>query len=146
MTETMKAQAIITASYILYLIDALLDKSQRTKLSTIRLKQALQKKTRDAQNKDYVKLSDKAWEMTIEQFKDRQPPIRIAIFDVVEMLTFEVEKPMVEMFGNHILELSSKFALKQTYDGVDKEILLESREVTKALIDNMRKVIYDNLG
>ena len=142
MTETSKAKAIIAGSYILYLIDFLLDKEGRNKGTTIRLKQALKKRTTDAANREYVDWSNEAWQMTIDQFKDKN--MRLAIFDAVEMIGFLEEEAMKDMFGNNILDLISRFSYKHTYSGVSKEVLAESREVTKALIDNMIKVIFDN--
>ena len=142
MTKTQEATAIITGSYILYLIDALLDKTERNNLTTIRLRQVLFAQTSKAQNKDYVIMSNLAWGEVVKKYADAN--MHIAIFDAVESLAFAQEKSMTEMFGVNFIPYSTAFAYKQTRDGVTKEILKESREVTEALKKAVQKVVFDN--
>lgn len=142
MTKTAEARAIITASYILYLIDGLLDKSEHNLLTTIRLKQLLRSKTSRAQNKYYIELSNIAWQRVVDTFKDKK--YSIAIFDAVESLAFNEEENMTAMFGTNFIPTACSFALKQTRDGVPKEVLLQSREVTDALKVSVGKVVFDN--
>jgi len=142
MTKTQEAKAIITASYILYMIDALLDPSEKVKGSTIALKQKLHSQTRKAQNFAYVEMSSTAWSSVVEQYKDKN--MRIAIFDAVETLAFAEEESLTLMFGPTLIEILCRFTLKQTYDGISKEILAESRIVSHALKDALRKVVFDN--
>ena len=142
MTKYQEAKAIIIGSFILYLIDYLLDKSQKSKATTIRLKQSIMKKTRAKGNKylPYVKMSDEAWKETVEHFKDKN--YRIAIFDAVEFLAFDNEEIMTKMYGDDFLRLVSAFSLKQTFDGIEPGVLKESREVTRMLKKNTEKVLY----
>jgi len=142
MTIAQEAKSIILGSYILYLIDSLLDKNERSNATTIRLKQLLFSKTHKAQNAKYVKLSNKAWSMVIEQFKDKH--MRLVIFDMVERLAFDNEKVMTDMFGVNLIPYVGQFSLKQTRDGVDNAILKESRIVSDALKKACEKVIFDN--
>ena len=142
MTKTEEAKAIITSSYILYLIDALLDNREKFKGSTIALKQKLLGKTKQAQFKPYVMMSNEAWQSVVNEFKDDN--MHIVIFDAVEFLAFNEEESMTKMFGNDIITIASRFALKQTMDGVEPSLLKESRIITKALTASLRKVIFNN--
>ncbi len=142
MTKQQEAQAIIYGSFILYAIDALLDKADRVKGTTIRLKQMIRAQTSKANNVEYVLMSNRAWANVVEDYSDKN--YRIAIFDFVESLGFGVENIMTEMFGSKFIEAVGNFALKMTKDGCSKEVLKESREVTKALINATRKVVFDS--
>lgn len=142
MTKSQEAIAIITGSYILYLINGLLDKSEQTHLTTIRLKQRLMAQTRKVKNRAYVEMSNVAWQSVIDKFKDRH--MRLAIFDAVESLAFDQMDLMIEMYGSNIIDYVASFALKQTRDGVDRDILKESREITDALKKAVQKVVFDN--
>ena len=142
-TTTEKAKAIILGSYILYMIDSLLDEDQQKNLTTIRLKQYLQAKTRVANVTKYIMMSNKAWDLTIQEFAD-EPGAKIVIFDAVETLAFHNERAMELVFGSKILDHVSRFSLRQTMDGVPRETLLCSRRICKSLKDNMSKVIFDN--
>ena len=142
MTPTEEAKAIITASFILYLIDSLLDDKERFRGTTIRLKQLLLSKTRQAQHYKYVEMSNKVWTNVVEQYKENK--YHVVIFDAVESLAFAEEEIMVKMFGEHFLTVVGNFTLKITYDGVDKELLRESREICKALKKSLSKVTFDN--
>ena len=81
-------------------------------------------------------------ETIIDKFKDRN--MRLAIFDAVESLAFDQIELMIEMYGSNIIDYVASFALKQTRDGVDKDILKESREITDALKKAVQKVVFDN--
>jgi len=142
MTKTQKATAIITGSYIMYLIDSLLDKSEHFHLTTIRLKQSISAQTRKAQNRNFVILSNKAWSSVVDVYKDKN--MHIAIFDAVESLAFDQLDLMTEMFGSNFINYVNGFTQKQTRDGVSREILLQSREVTSALKKAVQKVCFDN--
>jgi len=142
MTKSEEARAIITGSFILYLADGLLGKSEKFHGTTILLNQLLRAKTKQAQNKEYVIMSNQAWAAVVEKHKDDN--YRMAIFDAVEALGFNDEKIMEEMFGPRIIQAIANFALKQTRDGVDNEILKESRIITNELKAATQKVIFDN--
>jgi len=142
MTKSDEARAIITGSFILYMVDALLDKSEKFHGTTILLCQLLRAKTRKAQNKEYVILSNKAWATVVDKYKDDN--YRIAIFDAVESLGFNDIKIMEEMFGPNIIPAISSFAYKQTRDGVEKQIIKESRTITDELKKATQKVVFDN--
>jgi len=143
MTETQRARGIITGSFILYLIDSILDKNQQNNLTTIRLKQYLQAKTRVANVSKYILMSNKAWNLTIQEFKD-EIGIKIVIFDTVEMLAFDNEEAMELTFGSKILDHVSRFSLKQDRGGIERDVLLGSRRICKSLKDNMSKVIFES--
>ena len=141
MTKNREAQVIIYSSFVLYAINQLLDKEQQTKGSTIKLKQMLLSKTKNKAYNDYVILSNKAWHSVVEKYKDKN--YRLVIFDFVESIVLDNYELFEEMYGKEITQVASNFSLKQTFDGVEKEILSESREITKALTDATRKVVYD---
>jgi hypothetical protein len=142
MTKQQEAKSIIIASFMLYLIDSVLDPKDKTNATTIRLKQLLRTKTSIAQNKAYVEMSNQAWADTIEDLKDGN--YRIAIFDAIEYLAFDNEEILTKMFGPNIITYASAFALKQTKGGIDKEILEESRIVTQRLKKNTERILYLN--
>jgi len=142
MTKSEEARAIITGSFILYLADALLGPTEKFHGTTILLNQLLRAKTKKAQNREYVIMSNQAWQTVVDKYKDDN--YRLAIFDAVESLGFNDEKIMEEMFGPRIISAIANFALKQTRDGVDNEILKESRIITDELKKATQKVIFDN--
>ena len=142
MTKSEQAQAIIVGSFILYMIDSLLDRPQHSKGSVIRLKQMLRAKTSQAQNRDYVVISNEAWASVVEKYKDKN--YRLVIFDAVESLGFDNQEIMTKMFGSKFLDAVGYFSLKQTFDGVEKAVLKESREITAALKKAVQKSVYDN--
>jgi len=144
MTKTEKAKSIIVGSFILYLINSLLDETEQNNATTIRLFQLLRSKTSQAQNKAYIELSNKAWSMTIKDFSGKD--YRIAIFDAVESLAFAEQDVCTKMYGSNFLPYSTSFCYKQTSDETSKDVLKESREVTKTLIKNIQKVVFDNKG
>jgi len=144
MTKTETAKAIILGSFILYLVDALLDRSEQQNGTTIRLKQAIRAKTRDASYLPFISMSNKAWFDVVEEFKDKN--MHLVIFDAVEFLAFDNEVVMTKMFSKKFLNLVSAFSLKQTRDGVDNELLKESRVITTALKKSLEKVVFQNKG
>ncbi len=144
MTKVEEAKAIIVGSFVLYLIDALLDKSEQNHLSTIRLRQCIRAKTSRTENHAYVKMSNDAWIATVAKYEENS--MHIAIFDAVETLVFDHEKIMTDMFGSNIMMYTNGFTQKQTRDGVPREILLQSREVSKALKKSLEKVVFDKKG
>ena len=141
-SKSEKAQAIIYGSFILYAINALLDKSEQTNMTTIRLKQMLFAKTRMASNKAFVVISNEAWSSVVDKYKDKN--YRLAIFQFVESIGFEVEDIMTEMYGVNFSNYISAFAMKQTYDGIGTDILKETRELSTELVKATRKAVYDN--
>lgn len=144
MTETQKAQGIIISSYILYMIDGLMDQRGKTFGSTINLKQKLHTQTRKAQNLDYVKLSNKAWQMTVDKYKDKN--YRIMIAQAVESFYFNNETVLELMYGKELVNLVWRFTCKQFKDVTyEKEIIPETNIVVKDLTESMRKVIFDHL-
>ncbi len=144
MTETQKAQSIIIGSYMLYMIDGLMDQRGKTFGSTINLKQKLHSQTRNAQNLEYVMLSNKAWQMTVDKFKDKN--YRIMIAQAVEGLYFNNEEVLELMYGKELVNLVWRFTCKQFKDVTyEKEIIPETNIVVKDLTESMRKVIFDHL-
>ncbi len=143
MTDSQAARAVITGSYILFMINVLLEPSQRSKGSVINLKQRLFTKTRNASYAGYVILSNKAWDDTIDVFKDTGDSI--VIFDAVETLVFNEEDSMKAMFGDDILDIVGRFSMKQSRNGVTKDLLAQSRRISDQLTKSMKKVVYDTL-
>jgi len=142
MTKSQEAKAIILGSFVMYLINALLDKQEQFNGTTVRLKQILVAKTRVANYEHYIVMSNTAWSNVIEQFKDEN--YHILIHDAVESLVFDNDNIMVAMFGKNIIPYASAFSIKQTRDGSDKQILKESRIITDALKKSVEKVVFDN--
>jgi len=143
MTKIEEAQSIIYGSFLLYFIDSLLDKKDRFNGTTIRLKTMLNSKCKKANNSKYVELSNEIWVKTIAHFLDRK--LRIAIYEVVETLGLETAGVMTKMFGTNYEDNIGYFALKHSGD-IEREIVLESREVCEYLIEQTRKVVFDNKG
>jgi hypothetical protein len=144
MTETQKAQAIIVSSYILYMVDGLMDQRGKSFGSTINLKQKLHTQTRKAQNLDYIKLSNQAWQMTVDKYKDKN--YRIMIAHAVEGFYFNNQEVLDLMYGQELVNLVWRFTCKQ-FEGAEyeKEVIPETNIITKDLTESMRKVIFDHL-
>ena len=142
MTKTTQAKAIIIGSYCMYLISALLDKSEQNNLTTIRLKQTLIAKTRVKDYLPYVEMSNLAWQKVIEQFKDDN--MHIVIFDAVESLVFDNTDIMVKMYGKNIIPYTSAFSMKQASSNMDTKLLKESRIITDALKKSVEKIVFEN--
>ena len=141
-TDTQKAQAIIISSYMLYLIDGLMDKKGKSFGSTINLKQKLFSQTRNAQNLDYVKLSNEAWMMTVDKYKNEN--YRIMIGHAIERFYFDNERVLELMYGRGLVDLVWRFTCKQLGDDkIDHQIIKETNIVMKDLTESMRKVIFD---
>ena len=142
MSETQKAQGIIISSYMLYLIDALLDKKARSFGSTINLKQKLFSQTRNAQNLDYVKLSNQAWAMTVDKYENEN--YRIMIGHAIERFYFDNEQVLDLMYGPGLVDLVWRFTCKQLGDDkIDHQIIKETNIVMKDLTESMRKVVFE---
>jgi len=144
MTETQKAQAIIVSSYMLYIIDGLMNDKGKTFGSTINLKQKLHTQTRQAQNIDYVMLSNQAWQMTVDKYKDKN--YRLMIAHAVECFYFDNQEVLDLMYGPDLVNLVWRFTCKQ-FEGAEyeTEVIPETNIITKDLTESMRKVIFDHL-
>jgi hypothetical protein len=139
MDKVSEARAIITASYILFLIDGLLDASEKNKGSVIALKQALLSKTTTAKSKCYVEISNEGWASMVKYYSKENK--RLYIWDAVENLAYSEYENMTKVFGKNIFNLINSFVAKQTPVEYDKKVLAESREVTDRLTFYMKKLI-----
>jgi hemerythrin len=137
-----KNKVIIYSSFILYMLDNLLIEQDQKKGSVIRLRQTLAAKTVSPKHKQIAELSNKVWADTIEKHKDKRT--RIIVGDLIEMLVFTEEDAFIEMYGPNIMHLVGTVAVKIVDSGASKEVIKESREVAKTLIDLTRKYIFDN--
>ena len=143
LSETHTAQAVITGSYILYLIDGLLTTSEKNLGSTIRLKQAINAKVKGKQYNDYVALSNNAWATVVEMYKDNN--LRLVIFQAVETLYYNRFNVMKEFFGGATSATINRFVMKQTKDSVDSSIIKETNMICDSLTKAMDKEIYHYL-
>jgi len=141
MTDTHIAQAVISGSYILYLIDGLLSTSDKSLGSTIRLKQALNAKVKNKRYNDYVELSNKAWATVVDMYRDEN--LKLVIFQAVETLYYNKFDIMNEFFGKHTATTLDRFVIKQTKDSVDSNIIKETNMISDALTKAMDKEIYN---
>jgi len=104
MTKSTEARAIITGSFILYLVGTMLDNQKRTFKEAKRLRKILLEQTSKAQYLPYVILSNKAWADTVSNFQEENHTL--VIFDAVEFLSFGEEKAMTELFGDDFMDAS----------------------------------------
>jgi hypothetical protein len=142
MTNREEAKAVITASYILYMINVLLDPADKMNVSTIRLNSLLQSKTRVAKFNDYVILSNSAWAIAVDKFKEDN--LHVVIFQAVETLWFNNIDVMVKMFGQHSTDVVLRFVTKQHSNGnVDNKYIAETNLVIDELTKQSDKVIFD---
>jgi hypothetical protein len=143
LSETHIAQAVITGSYILYLIDGLLTTSEKNLGSTIRLKQAINAKVKGKQYNDYVALSNNAWATVVDMYKDNN--LRLVIFQAVETLYYNKFDIMQEFFSESTSSTIDRFVMKQTKDSVDSSIIKETNMICDSLTKAMDKEIYHYL-
>jgi hypothetical protein len=143
LSRTHTAQAVITGSYILYLIDGLLTTSDKKLGSTIRLKQSINAKVKGKQYNDYVALSNNAWATVVDMYKDDN--LRLAIFQAVETLYYNKFDIMQDFFGESTSATIDRFVMKQTKDGADSSIIKETNMICDSLTKAMDKEIYDYL-
>ena len=143
LSRTHTAKAVITGSYILYLIDGLLTTSDRNLGSTIRLKQAINAKVKGEQYNDYVALSNNAWATVVDMYKDDN--LSLAIFQAVETLYYNKFDLMQDFFGESTSATIDRFVMKQTKDGADSSIIKETNMICDSLTKAMDKEIYDYL-
>jgi hypothetical protein len=134
-------KVIIYSSFILYFIDTMLPKEDRVKGSTIRFRQRLRQKVGAKQYLPLKDISNDIWSSAIDKYKDKN--MRIVIGDVIEELLFGEEKAFTSIYGPAIISEGSNMTLKITDSGLAKDIIAESREVSKTLIDLTRKAIFE---
>jgi hypothetical protein len=135
-----KTKSIILGSFILYIIDNLMDPKDKTKGTVIQLRQKLAAKTISPDHKKAAELSNRVWADTINAFKDNK--YRLHIGDSIEYLIYE-DNSFVKVFGQDILDLAFKVAIKITESNIDKEVIKESREICSVLIDLTRKYSFE---
>jgi hypothetical protein len=142
-TETNKIKVVLTSAYILYLANGLLDKQEKTNLSTIRLTNMLFKQNSKKENIEFVELSNVAWANVVQKFKNDN--MRLAIFQAVETLWFNNLDPMVETYGQHSTDVVLRFVDKQAKNGASSDIIKETNIVVDCLTEEANKVIFDYL-
>ena len=134
-------KVIIYSSFILYLIDTFLPREDKVKGSTIRFRQRIRRKVGAKQYLPLQDISNDIWSSAIDKYKDKN--MRIVVGDMIEELLFGEEKAFVSVYGPAIISEGSNMTLKITDSGLDKDIIAESREVSKTLIDLTRKAIFE---
>ena len=134
-------KVIIYSSFILYLIDTFLPKEDKVKGSTIRFRQRLRQKVGAKQYLPLKNIANDIRSSAIDKYKDQK--MRIVVGDVVEELLFGEEKAFISIYGPIIISEGSNMVFKITDSGLDKDIITESREVSKTLIDFTRKAIFE---
>jgi hypothetical protein len=143
MTKSEYARGVITGSFVLYFIDYLLDRSEKSKGSVIMLKQRILSKNKKVKNIPIIKTADKAWNELVEHFKDRK--MHVYIWDAVERMVENEEEAFIKVYGKDSIALVNSFVMKTTPDDYDKQALKESREVTDTLKDILKKVVFDEI-
>jgi hypothetical protein len=137
----LSSKVIIYSSFILYLIDTFLPKEDRIKGSVIRFKQRLRRKVSARQYLPLKDISNDIWRDTINKYKDKN--MRIVVGDVIEELIFKEEKAFVSVYGPIVISEGAQAVYKITDSGINSDIISESREVSKTLIDLTRKAIFE---
>jgi hypothetical protein len=135
-----KSKSVILGSFILYILDNLIETKDKSKGSVIRLKQKLNAKIRHRDNTPLVSLSNDVWSDTIAVYKDNN--YRLHISDAIEFLVYE-DSSFAKVFGEEILDLTFKAVIKITESNTPKEVIQESREICKTLIDLTRKYSFE---
>jgi hypothetical protein len=106
----------------------------------IKLKQKLIAQTRKSVNIPLVNLSNDVWQETVDTYKNER--YRLHTSDAIEYLIYE-DSSFAKVFGEDILDLAFKATVKITEPDVPKEIIKESREICKTLIDLTRKYSFE---
>jgi len=141
-TKTMIAKGVITSSYILYLIDYLLDKSDRMNGSTIRLKQMLFGRTKVPDAKIYIDMSNTAWQSVVKEYEDAN--MRLVLAHAVEQLFFKEEEAMVAMYGQSINDIVCRFVDKHMRNDIDSALIRETNLICMSLNKALKKAVFDN--
>jgi len=139
-----EAKAVMNGSMILYMLDSLLPKAEQSKTTVIRVKQMIRGKLRNSKYIPLIKLSNEAWDNTIEKFKGNN--YRILVYDFVEMVVMNEEQSMNEFFGASFSDVAFRYSLKNAIPNLEQQLYKESREVSKEVTDQIRKVLHDNKG
>ncbi len=139
-----EAKAIMTGSMILYMLDELLPKSEQTKTTVIRVKQMIRGKLLDKKYIPLVKLTNQAWDNTIAAFKGKN--YKLLIYDFVEMVVMNEEQPMNDFFGAQFSEVAFRYSVKNAVPDLEKQLYKQSREISKEITNQIRKVLHDNKG
>lgn len=141
MTNSEQARAIITSSYLLNLINYMLESKKSKKLSVIRFVQLLKSKTSQAQFLPYVAISDKAWRNTVNKYAEKRYSLEIE--DALEFLALNEKEALVKMYGNNFETLLYRMLAKLEFDHPPKEIIAQSREIVNELTAQTKKIVYD---
>jgi len=141
MTESTKARAIITASYILYFMNMMMDGKVSGKGSFIAFKQLLLSETRASAHLAYVMLSNRAWANVVNKYANDN--YRMDIEDAIEFIAVNEMDAMTEMFGNKFEDTMYRMLAKLDFDHTDKTILAESRMIVNALTDETKKLVFE---
>ena len=142
MTDSERIRATITGSFVIYLL-SMLEGQDKVRGSVVKLKQALMAITTKEKNKDLVVLANEAWAKVVDKYKDEN--YRLVLADAVEMLVNDEIDAMEKLYGKNIGDLAYRATLKLIGNGVEPEILKESREISDSLIEATRKLTYDYL-
>ena len=143
MTKHEHAKAVITASILLYMLDLHVTAEDKRKGSVAKVRQALRAKLRNEKNKELIRLSNKAWEDTINEYANREPRYRIYASDFIEMITMENYDALVKYLGAAKVYDIIRMCQKLLEIGIPKEIIAESREITRFMKEAISKAAYE---
>jgi hypothetical protein len=144
MTKSAEARAIITGSFVLYLIDSLVDGNKaQTHKDVKKVRKALLAQASKPQFLPYVKLSNQAWQKVVDQYKDKN--YRVIIFDAVEHLVLGEEQAMEEMFGDGFVDDAMMFCMAFSDQDIPNDGLGESREICKELTKILKQLVFEHL-
>ena len=144
MTKSSIARSIITGSFILFLVNSLVEGNRSQTIKEVKaLRKMLLEQTSKAQYLEYVKMSNLAWQETVDMFKEQN--YRMVIFDAVEFLSFGEEEAMTEMFGEDFMEVSGEFSFRFSDDNIPNDGLAESREICKILTKTLKRIVFDQV-
>ena len=143
MNSKREAAAVIIGSYVTFMIDTMLDKGDRTNGSTVKLLQHIKKHISDKKYLPYREWSNDAWFRMVDQLKDKN--LKMTVAQAVENLVFDREDVMTEFYGSQILDLAGNFSVKHTIDNLQKDIVMDTNLITKTLLNEMSKVIYERM-
>ncbi len=142
MSPSTEARAIITASYVLYFMNAMLDSKMSNRGSIITFRQLLLSKTRESCYLPYVKMSNDAWANTVNKFADKN--YRLEIEDAIEFICMGEIDAMTEMFGSQFENIMYRMLAKLEFNATPKGVIAESRIIVKDLTAQTKKIVYDH--
>jgi len=136
-----EAKAVIYSSFVIFSIDTLLTREDRTKGSVIKLRQNIAKELMQKRFEPLISLSNKIWIELFETFSNKN--MKIVVSDFIEFIVLENSDIFTEFYSKNFVDNAWNASFKVSQEGVSKEILASSREVTNELFKIAGKKIYD---